>query len=264
MGAATMSSPSIPWRGMAFRRLWHHFRLPLGVAGLAVVICIALGVYAPLTVLAIAGVGFSATTILADMGLGIAARHRSGGVSWLAATGIVLGRSRRRFGGLIVHLGMVSIAAGMIGSGLFQSQATVEMQRGDSVKMAGYVITLRDVADISNPNYQGRRATFSVARDGQPLFELRPEKRFYPIRAMTTTEVALRSQWGGDLYAVMGDEAGDGRLVVRIFWNPLIAWIWIGWAIILIGAALSLTERTRTLRNKARNSAAQSEGVPAQ
>ncbi|RKF12854.1 heme lyase CcmF/NrfE family subunit [Roseovarius spongiae] len=256
-------SPSIPWRGMAPARVLRHFRAPLAVAALAVTACLAIGLRAPLTVLAIAGVGFTATATLGDMRLGIAARHRSGGVSWLGAAGIVLGRSRRRFGGLIVHLGMVAIAAGMVGSGLFQSQATVEMRRGDSVAIAGYIVTLRDLENITDPNYRGRRATFSVARDGQPLFELAPEKRFYPIREMTTTEVALRQLWGGDLYAVMGDESPDGRLVARIFWNPLVSWIWAGWAIVLLGAGLSLSERTRT-RRSARKPAPEPEGVPAE
>lgn len=258
--------PSIPWRGMTWWRLGRQFRVPTGVAVLAVVACLGLGVYTPLTVVAIAGVAFAATATLRDMGIGIAARHRSAGGSWLSAAGTVMGRSRRRFGGLIVHLGIVLIAVGMIGSGLFQKQATVEMRRGDSVQLAGFVLTLRDLEDITDPNYQGRRATFSVARDGAPLFELRPEKRFYPIRAMTTTEVALRPLWGGDLYAVMGDEASDGRLVARIFWNPLVSWIWIGWAVVLIGAVLSLTERTRFARRVTRPamSGPEQEGVPAE
>jgi cytochrome c-type biogenesis protein CcmF len=123
--------PSIPWRGMTWRRLGRQFRLPTGVTVLAVVACLGLGVYSPLTVVAIAGVAFAATATLRDMGIGIAARHRSAGGSWLSAAGTVMGRSRRRFGGLIVHLGIVLIAVGMIGSGLFQKQATVEMRRGD-------------------------------------------------------------------------------------------------------------------------------------
>lgn len=256
--------PSIPWRGMTSARFLRHFRLPFALAAAALAAGLGLGIRAPLTLLSIAGAVFAATAILTDMSLAVAARRRSGGVAWARAAGMVLSRSRRRFGGLIVHLGMVLIAVGMIGSGLFQSQATVEMRRGDSVEIAGHVITLRGIADIDMPNYQGRRATFSVARDGRPLFELRPEKRFYPIRAMTTTEVALRPQAWGDLYAVMGDESADGRLIARLFWNPLVSWIWIGWAVVLAGAALSLTERTRMVGVCTRRPAPQARGVPAQ
>ncbi len=252
--------PSIPWRGMAPARVWRHFRWPLSVAVLAALGAIALGVHTPLTVLAIAGVGFAALATLADMWVGIRARQRSAGGKWFAAAGVVLGRSRRRFGGLIVHFGIIMIAAGMIGSGVFQSQATVEMRRGDAVEIAGFTVTLREVSDISDPNYQGRRALFSVAKEGAPLFELAPEKRFYPLRAMSTTEVALRPLWGGDLYVVMGDEAADGRLVVRLFWNPLVSLIWFGWAIVLIGAVLSLTEGARVAQRKRQVV----EGVPAE
>ncbi len=113
--------PSIPWRGMLPSRLILHFRLPLAVFASAVLICLVSGIRAPLTILAIAGAG-------------VAARRRSSGTSWLAAAGTVFGRSRRRIGGLVVHLGASLIAMGMIGSGLFHSVATVEMQRGD---MAG-------------------------------------------------------------------------------------------------------------------------------
>src|SRR5690606_27723581 len=106
---------------------------------------------------------FAAT--LADIATGIAARRRVTGEGWLRATRTVLSLGRQRFGGLVVHLGIVLIGAGMIASGLFQTAVTVSLKPGDSFELAGRVVTLRDVADADGANYRGRAAVLSVSQD---------------------------------------------------------------------------------------------------
>lgn len=173
----------------------------------------------------------------------------------------VLRLGRRRIGGLIVHLGIVILAAGMIGSGLFQQARTVHLRVGQGTEVAGHVLTLREVANTAGPNWTGRAARLSVSRDGVPLYEMVPERRFYTIRAMSTTETAIESRWAGDLYVFMGDEFDDG-LVMQIYWNPLVRLVWLGWAVIFLGAGLSMTQPRQVVA--ARAPALAPKGVPAE
>ncbi|RIK85110.1 MAG: c-type cytochrome biogenesis protein CcmF [Hyphomicrobiales bacterium] len=258
--------PSIPWRRVDARRLAAMFRKPAIGALLSLCAALAAGVRDPLTLGAIAAVAFAFAATLADIATGIAARRRLTGESWLAAARTVLSLGRQRFGGLVVHLGIVLIAAGMIASGLFQTAVTVSLRPGDSFELAGRVVTLRDVSDADGPNYRGRVATLSVSQDGRPLYEMRPQKRFYTVRSMATTEIAIRSSFSGDLYLLVGEETQAGGVTIRGYWNPLVGWIWAGWLVVACGALLSLsgTGRRKAIAASTDMAVPAARGVPAE
>ncbi len=253
--------PSVPWRGMPSRRFLRQFRLPalggLGAAALAA----GLGTRDALTLAAIAVVGFAALATLADIGRSVAARRKVAGCGWARAVMIAFGQGRRRMGGLVVHLGIVLIAAGMIGSGLFQEARTVHLMPGASTQVHRYTLTLRGIDDTTGANWQGRRARISVSEGGQVVAMMRPENRFYETRGMATTETAIRSEPGGDLYIFVGGEQ-DGGIVAQIYWNPLVGWVWLGWMVVLTGAGLSLAERVTRPRPAAATTAGRE--VPAE
>ncbi|MFV0302799.1 MAG: heme lyase CcmF/NrfE family subunit [Paracoccus sp. (in: a-proteobacteria)] len=251
--------PSVPWRAMPVPRLVSLLRLPVLMALAASGLALILGARDLLTLVAIAIVAFAATSTLADIGRGIAARRRVSGASWAGASLGALLQGRRRMGGLIVHLAMVLIAVGMIGSGLFQEARTVHLRPGEATQIGDYTITLRGIDGVEGPNWQGRQARFSVSRDGQVLAMLQPQQRVYPVQGMSTTETAIRSEPAGDLYIFMGGES-DGGVVAQIYWNPLVGLVWLGWLVLLTGAVLSLSERGAVRRR----SPATGQGVPAE
>ncbi|WP_311027861.1 heme lyase CcmF/NrfE family subunit [Mesorhizobium koreense] len=255
--------PSIPWRRMNPRRLAIGFRVPVLAAVLALVVTLAFGVHNALTAVAILAVSFAAAATLVDVVTGVVARQRTTCEPlWLAAArAFAIGR--RRYGGLIVHFGIALIGAGIIASGLFQTAVTVSLKPGDSFELAGNVVTLRGVEDANGPGYSGRAAALSVSKDGVPLTEMRPEKRFYRVRSMATTEIAIRSSLAGDLYMVAGDETAEGGIVIRGYWNPLVNWIWTGWLVVAFGALLSLSSARRKRAPRA-VPATGIEGVPAE
>src|SRR5690606_24051622 len=132
-------------------------------------------------------------------------------------------------------------------------------------ELAGHVVTLREVSDTSGSNYQGRAAVLSVARDGEPLYEMQPEKRFYAVRSMATTEIAIRSSFGGDLYMIIGEETSQGGVTIRGYWNPLVSWIWVGWLVVACGSLLSLSGTSRRKTGHASSVATPpAKGVPAE
>ena len=85
---------------------------------------------------------------------------------------------------------------------------------------------------------------FEVTKDDKLVTVLRAEKRNYPVRQMPTTEAAIHSLFSGDLYAVIGEpEGNDGKFVTRLYFNPLVAWMWAGSLIMAFGAFISISDR---------------------
>ena len=93
------------------------------------------------------------------------------------------------------------------------------------------------------PNYREQIGTFVVTEGGAALTNLHPSKRMYIAPAQATTEAGIHAAWGGDLYAVLGDELTDGAYTVRLYYNPLVRLIWIGTIIMFLGGMISLTDR---------------------
>jgi cytochrome c-type biogenesis protein CcmF len=130
------------------------------------------------------------------------------------------------------------------------------MKPGDTVTVGSYDYLFEGAERHPGPNYTAVAGRFSVSRDGRPVVVLTPEKRTYPVERRQTTEAAIHTTFWGDLYAVIGDPAGnDGGYVTRIYFNPLVAWMWGGVAIMVVGGLLSLTDRRHRVGAPARRRA---------
>ena len=156
-----------------------------------------------------------------------------------------LGRiPRASWGATLGHAGLAIAVAGMVGVSFWKVESTQVMKPGDTVRVAGYDYTFRGARKTPGPNYMATRGVFAVARDGQPFVVLEPENREYPVERRDSTEAAIHTTFWGDLYVVIGDADGDaGAYVTRIYFNPLIAWIWGGLLIMVAGGAISLSDR---------------------
>ena len=156
---------------------------------------------------------------------------------------------RAVFGAALAHAGAGVTVIGLAGMSQ-ASHSIVSVHRGDSVHLAGYTWTLSGIADAPGPNYQSRIATIVVTRDGHPVTVLRPSRRDFASQNQTTNEVAIHTNLVSDLYAVLGDEhdaaAGTGSghtVVLRLHYNPLAPWMWLGALVMAAGGALSLSDR---------------------
>ena len=122
------------------------------------------------------------------------------------------------------------------------------MAPGDSVEKAGYDFTFRGVRKIQGPNYSIDRGEFEVTRGGDLVTRLFPEKRFYTVQKTLTTEAAIHATWIADLYVAIDESRaaageGDGSWSIRIYYNPLVPWIWLGAVIMMLGGLVSLSDR---------------------
>src|SRR5208283_5270303 len=176
------------------------------------------------------------------------------GTVWLALTGVLYAlvkrsmnllratfelthRNTRRYGGYLVHMGVVLIFIGFTGHAFNRSEVK-EMSQGDTMRIGHYELRMASLEQGDNPNYMWSRGIFQVSKDGQPLGTLRPEKRFFKASKESTSEVAIRQRLNEDLYVNFGGMSDDGqRAVIQAFVNPLVTWVWLG-GLVLIGGTL--------------------------
>ncbi len=169
------------------------------------------------------------------------------------------GLPRAAFGTALAHAGMGVTVAGIAGMSL-AVQAVLLVHPGESVHVAGYDWRLVSLADEAGPNYIARVATIDVSHKGRPVVTLRPSRRSFPIEQTTTTDTAIRTNFLFDLYAVLGEER-DGAAVLRLNFNPMAPWIWLGALIMAMGGGLSLSDRRLRIGAPARRALA---AVPAE
>lgn len=151
---------------------------------------------------------------------------------------------RSAYGMLIAHASLAIVIAGITGSSAWTVEKIQVMHQDDVVSVHGYDLRLAGFQDnIPGPNYTALRAHFVVTRHGSPVTDLYPEKRMYRQPPRPTTDAAIHTNFLGDLYAVVGDADGTGGFVTRIYFNPLVPWIFIGAVIMVIGGLVSLTDR---------------------
>jgi cytochrome c-type biogenesis protein CcmF len=159
--------------------------------------------------------------------------------------------SRRRLAGLprsawgmsLAHAGLAVAIAGMTGAGVWKQESVQLMTPGESRVFAGYDVTFVGATPARGPNFDATLGTFTLGRDGRTVATLVAEKRFYPVEGRETTEAAIRTTLAGDVYAVIGERQPSGAYVTRLYYNPLIAWLWGGAAIMVLGGLFSLSDR---------------------
>jgi cytochrome c-type biogenesis protein CcmF len=151
---------------------------------------------------------------------------------------------RAAWGMTLAHGGLALLIAGMTASSAWKSEAVQTQKIGDTVSVAGYAFTLVKVEDVNGANYMATQGTFQVTRDGRPFAELTPEKRVYRQPPRPTTEAAIVSTVLGDVYAVIGDaDPAGGGWVTRLYFNPLVGWMWAGCLVMVLGGLVSLSDR---------------------
>jgi cytochrome c-type biogenesis protein CcmF len=183
---------------------------------------------------------FVTITIVMEFYRGARVIAQKAGVSLVSAAVTLTRRNTRRYGGYIVHFGMVLIFVGITGAA-FNTEHEQEMNIGEQLQLGSYQFRLRDLQAADNPNYASQTAIVEVRRDGQTLDVLRPERRFYKASGQPTTEAAIRPRLSEDLYVVyagMNDQ--NNRAVLTVYRKPLVNWIWAGGLIVIFGTLIAL------------------------
>jgi cytochrome c-type biogenesis protein CcmF len=164
---------------------------------------------------------------------------------------------RAAYGMTLAHLGLAIAVIGMTGAGAWKSEEVKLLYPGQSLTLQGYDFKLESVGGVRGENYLADQGHFVVSRGGQFIADLYPERRQYIVQPMPTTEAAIRSSFLADLYAVIGEADGKGGWIVRVYHEPLVAWIWFGALVMVAGGLTSLSDRRYRVGAPVRAGAAQ-------
>ncbi|MFC2967173.1 heme lyase CcmF/NrfE family subunit [Acidimangrovimonas pyrenivorans] len=162
---------------------------------------------------------------------------------------------RADWGKAVAHAGLGITIFGIAAILAWQTEDIRVAKIGETFSVGPYDITLKDVRPVQGPNYRSSMADMVVSKAGRKEFTLHPEKRFYPVAGMPTTEAAIKSGPFGDVYLVVGDPQDGGGYAVRTYIKPFADWIWGGAIIMAFGGFLSLSDRRYRVAAGARKTA---------
>ena len=155
---------------------------------------------------------------------------------------------RAAHGMTLAHAGLAVVMFGFVGSTAWKSEEVVFVTPGSEISIAGFDVRFDGVERVTGPNYVANRGTLTVTREGEYVTTLYPERRNYPVAQYSTTESAIRSTLIGDLYASLAEPAdaqasAEGAWTLRILYEPMVFYIWLGSVMLILGGGLSLSDR---------------------
>ncbi|MGD0540099.1 MAG: heme lyase CcmF/NrfE family subunit [Tepidisphaeraceae bacterium] len=161
--------------------------------------------------------------------------------------------NHRRYGGQLVHMGILSIVIGVTGSSVFNTNQTLQLTPGHSTNFAGFKLTLNSIAEGRGVNYERTEANVTATDADGSSITLKPERRVYDKwEEQTSSIVAIGSNWKRDLYLnLAGWDEGGQNVAIQAIVNPLVNWIWAGGWVLAIGALICLIPRIEGLFEKA-------------
>jgi cytochrome c-type biogenesis protein CcmF len=229
--------PVIAWRRASWSSLRRSFAVPVSVGLLTAVALAAGGVRSGWALVSFSLIFFVLATIAAEFYRGARARQAMLGEHAPQALARLISKNRRRYGGYIVHVGVVMVFVAITGTSLFRLEEQVTLNQGQTFDIGGYTLRYNGLEEKDTPHVAILMANLTVLRGGRAIDTLRPEKRFYKKPEQPTTEVAIRSTLGSDLYVVLGSYDGDTKMVtILAYVNPLIAFLWMGGIVFAVGA----------------------------
>ena len=248
MGTGTV----LAWRKSSKESLRRNFQNPMITATVGTII---LAVFIPfhleaLTIFWIAI--FVTVTILIEVGKAAHVKGKQLQAGPLVGMIHVFQRNQRRYGGLVIHLGVVLMFLGFAGT-FFSEERDLTLEREEMVPLNAYYLKFTGVEQFQVRNATHRAAVIEVYDQDKQLLEvMKPAKSFYPTQPQPLTEIALRREFLKDLYLIFSSESGaDSELVtIKTYVNPLVGWAWMALPVFTLGIGICLTYRPRSLTSR--------------
>ena len=239
--------PLIAWRRASLGNLQRQFATP-ALAGLTVgFVLFIFGMRDFTAILAYTFAGFVAMTVIQEFYKGVGARRRMYGEALVPAFGRLVSRNRRRYGGYIVHMGIVIVFAGFAGLA-FKKEADVTLRDGDAKELVDpfghkWRFVSQGISRYDLLNRQVTALALELSRDGKRAGVLTTEKRQHvDSRGAPTfepsTEVGIRESWRQDVYVVLAGVGENETAEIRITFNPLVRWVWLGGGLMALGGLI--------------------------
>ncbi len=233
--------PLFAWRKTSLDSLRKAFTGPALLALSLCILLLAAGMRNPYALVSFTLCMFVTGTIVQEFYSGARVRARNSGESFARALVNLTLRNKRRYGGYIVHFAIVLIFIGLTGNA-FNREASMQMVRGDELRIGSYALKMTDYREGQNANYQYGTVTLEASKNGKHVRTMHPEKRMYTTgEGQSSTEVALYSTPREDLYVIFAGMSNDGqRYEVTAHVNPLVWWVWAGAGLMFLGTLITL------------------------
>jgi len=238
--------PVIAWRKATWSNLKKNFARPVAAALIGGAVLFP---FVPLTdkseiytYLTFILCVFVMTTILIEFLKGTVTRHKTQDESYVGALSSLVWKNKRRYGGYIVHIGVVFIFAGIAGSQSYSTNVEKHVNVGDTFSLRGYDFTYEKLLVVPQNETKTRViAQLGIERDGRRVFTGKPEKEFYKGQKQPVSEVDLWSTLKEDVYMILADfDPDSSSATLKVYVNPMVSWMWLGAWIIACGTVVCM------------------------
>ena len=233
--------PLFAWRKTSAKSLRRSVFWPVLFSGIACIGLIAGGMRHFYAIVCLTLSCFVLVTIIEEFLKGSLIRVRSKGENFLAAVVNLTRKNKRRYGGYIVHFSIVLMFIGFAGNA-FNRETTRRLEKGQEFGIGDYSLKMTGYQEGQTPNYEYGKVVLDVFKNGREVRTMKPEMRVFKTGSrQTTTTVALYSTPKEDLYVVYAGMSNDGSTFeIKAYVNPLVFWIWVGAAIMILGTVITL------------------------
>jgi cytochrome c-type biogenesis protein CcmF len=232
--------PLIAWRKSSFNSLRRSFLWPTVAGATVAAVLLALGVRSFYALVSFGLCTFVLVSVAMEFVKGANAIKSKDKSNFISSVIELTHRNTRRYGGYLVHVGVVIIFIGFTGKA-FDQRTTVEIQKGDTISLGKYQLQLMDVQQGQNDNYRWQKIIVDATKNGEHVATLEPEKRLYLAKKEPASEVAIRRRPNEDLYINFAGLSDDGqKVVMEAYVFPLVSWIWMGYWVTLAGTIVCL------------------------
>ncbi len=240
--------PMIAWRKATWDNLRRNFLWPMVASFLVALVLFVWSVRDFLPLLGFTLMAFVVFSILFDTALAVRARHRIAGEGVFMALITLARRNQRRYGGLIVHLGVVLVFLGIAGSMSYSQEREATLRVGEGLSVGRYYVQFEGLSGSKQPTHIRVEGAFKVFNEGHEIGVLSPALKFFPTQKSPIGRAVFRSTLTDDLYLILSgfSELEQNQATLKVLVRPLLVWMWIGAFVIMLGTIVAVLPHRRT------------------
>ena len=234
--------PIIAWRKASWDNLKRNFLWPAAASLIVAVILLAWKIREFLPLLGFTLLAFVVITILYDTALAVRARRRLAGEGILGGLVTLARRNQRRYGGLVVHLGVVLIIMGIAGSMTYSLEREATLGLKERLSVGHYLVQFEGLKGAQQPTHFRVEGAFRVFHGGDEIGVLSPALKFFPTQQSPVGRAVHRSSLSDDIYLILSgfSELDKNQATLKVLVRPLVVWMWIGGLVIVFGTLISI------------------------
>jgi cytochrome c-type biogenesis protein CcmF len=247
-------APLLAWRKTSIKSIKKNFLLPIIFSFFIGIVLLSFGIRKVYPLIALVLIGFVLATIILEFYRGTKARMKSSQENILYAFISIIEKNKSRYGGYIVHIGILMMFLGFTGKAFDQESDVSLSPEKNSVNLAEYTFKLKDYwqeSPNSHPNtrqnHKAEITSIDIFKEGVFYTNLKPERRIYiNQKSQPHSEVALKSTLNKDIYIILGSlDLNTGMTTLKIRLNNLVSWVWLGTLVLIFGTLIALLPERR-------------------